>query len=130
MPDSLRTRHPLGRLPREDLDLIVEMVLQSGSLKGLAKAYGVSYPTIRNRLDRTISRLRAVLAGQEPDPLAELLASLIERGEITASAARRVRDLARQAASGRASVPARDDKRIDRQEQETESGPTARGGQQ
>lgn len=87
--------HVLLQLPREDLDLITELVLQSGSLKGLAEAYGVSYPTIRGRLDKVIERLRVVLAGHELDPLTELLAALLERGEISQPAAREVRDLVR-----------------------------------
>lgn len=90
--------HPLLALPREDLDLITELVLRSGSLKGLAEAYSVSYPTIRTRVDRVIGRLRETIEGRQPDELTELLASLLERGEITASAARRVRDTARKAA--------------------------------
>jgi hypothetical protein len=89
--------HPLAALPREDLDLIAELVLQSGSLKGLAKAYSVSYPTIRSRLDKVIERLEGVLAGREPDPMADLLARLVQRGELTAGGARAIRDLARQA---------------------------------
>jgi len=72
--------HVLGRLPREDLDLIVELVLQSGSLKGLAKSYSVSYPTIRNRVDKVIGRLRDAVDGREPDLFRELLATLVERG--------------------------------------------------
>ena len=80
--------HPLVALPREDLDLITELVLQSGSLKALAKSYGVSYPTIRNRLDKLIERLRTVLDGREPDPVAELLATLVARGELSAGGAK------------------------------------------
>jgi hypothetical protein len=85
--------HALATLPREDLDLIVELVLRSGSLKDLATAYGVTYPTIRLRLDRVIERLQAAVKGKQPDPLKELLARLVERGEMTASGARSVRDL-------------------------------------
>jgi hypothetical protein len=88
--------HPLLRLPREDLDLITELVLRSGSLKDLAAVYGVSYPTIRNRLDRVIERLKGAVDGRRPDPLSELLADLIERGELSPSAARAVRDVARK----------------------------------
>lgn len=87
--------HPLLGLPREDLDLIAELVLESGSLKGLAKSYGVSYPTIRGRLDKVIERLRGVMEDREPDPLAELLAALVQRGELSVSSARAIRDLAR-----------------------------------
>ncbi len=85
--------HVLGALPREDLDLIVELVLQSGSLKELASAYGVTYPTIRLRLNRVIERLRAVVHGKQPDPVKELLARLVEHGEMSASGARSVLDL-------------------------------------
>ncbi len=94
--DSSNSDHPLNRLPREDLDLIVELVLKSGSLKDLASAYGVSYPTIRARLDKTIERLGAAVRGQTPDPVSELLASLVERGELSPTGARAVRDLVRQ----------------------------------
>lgn len=88
--------HPLMLLPREDLDLITSLVLHSGSLKDLAAEYGVSYPTIRGRLDRVIERLREVLAGRAPDPVAELLATLVERGELSVSGARAVRELVRK----------------------------------
>ena len=83
-------------LPREDLDLIMELVLQSGSLKDLASAYGVTYPTIRLRLDRLIERLRFAVNGKQPDPLNELLAGLVERGEMSVSGARAVRELTRE----------------------------------
>ena len=49
----------LLHLPPEDLELMVEFVHLSGSLKDLAKARGQSYPTIRNRLDEVIARLDA-----------------------------------------------------------------------
>ncbi|MEZ5979231.1 MAG: DUF2089 family protein [Planctomycetota bacterium] len=94
--ESALLGHPLARLPREDLDLVVALVLCSGSLKGLAEAYGVSYPTIRARLDRTIERLRAVVEGAEPDPVRDLLAELVERGELSVSGARRLRDVLRE----------------------------------
>jgi hypothetical protein len=96
-PDPTKRDHPLTSLPREDLDLICELVLQSGSLKGLASAYGVSYPTIRNRLDRTIARLRDIVEGRATDPLTDLLATLVERGELTTRAAREIQQAARQA---------------------------------
>ena len=96
-PEHSIVAHPLGRLPAEDLDLIVELVLQSGSLKGLAEAYGVSYPTIRARLDRVIERLRGVVRGDSPDPMNELLARLVEQGQLTPPAARSLREQHRAA---------------------------------
>ena len=89
--------HVLCRLPREDLDLVAGLVLKSGSLKELAESYKVSYPTIRLRLDRVIERLKAAMKGKQPDPLSELLATLVERGEISPSVARSVREVARRA---------------------------------
>jgi hypothetical protein len=94
-------RHPLGALPVEDLDLITELVLRSGSLKDLAEVYGVSYPTIRLRLDRLIERLSAAVKGKSVDPMSELLARLVERGEMSATGARAVRDLARRLVEAR-----------------------------
>lgn len=91
--------HPLASLPREDLDLVVEFVLRSGSLKDLADAYNVSYPTIRLRLDRLIERLQAAVKGQKIDPLNELVAKLVASGELTSSGARAIRDMARKSAS-------------------------------
>lgn len=81
---------PLGQLPADDLALIVQFVLRSGSLKDLAKDVGVSYPTIRARLDGVIGRLRWAVEDRPRDPLAEALAELVQRGELTASGARRV----------------------------------------
>lgn len=91
--------HPLATLPREDLDLICALVLHSGSLKDLASEYDVSYPTIRARLDKVIERLRARLSGQPADPLSDMLAELVERGEITLPAAKRVREFVRRTPS-------------------------------
>jgi hypothetical protein len=48
----------IDRLSDEDLAFIKRFVLASGSLKALADAYGISYPTVRLRLDRLIERIR------------------------------------------------------------------------
>jgi len=83
----------LIHLPREDLDLITELVLRSGSLKDLASAYSVSYPTIRARLDRVIERLKDAVEGRQRSPVNGLLADLVERGELSFTGARAIRDL-------------------------------------
>ena len=92
-------------LQREDLDLIVQLVLRSGSLKELAEFYGVSYPTIRARLDRVIERLKGLVEGRKPDAVQEVLATLVERGELSAGGARAIRDVVRlQATEARLSA--------------------------
>ena len=88
--------HPLLSLNEEELDLVLQLVLASGSLKDLARVYQVSYPTIRTRVDRLIERLRQAVEGATPDPMMQLLAGLVERGEVTVAAARALRDLYRQ----------------------------------
>src|SRR4051794_36668930 len=92
---------PLRQLGDDDLDFIQRLVLSSGSLKDLARGYGVSYPTIRARLDKLIERLQARVQGQPPEPMADLLADLIAKGEVAPSAARAVlklhRDLLKKA---------------------------------
>ena len=71
-----------------DQELAMELVSCSGSLKELAKRRQVSYPTIRQRLNRLISRLEAARNNQPLDPMAEKLADLVDRGEMTLTAAK------------------------------------------
>ena len=54
-------------LEDEDVTFIRRFVLASGSLKEMAAQYGVSYPTVRLRLDRLIQTIRlAETAGADP----------------------------------------------------------------
>jgi hypothetical protein len=94
--ESRKPQHPLLSLSPEELDFVLRLVLASGSLKELAQAYQVSYPTIRGRVDRLIARLQQLIGDTPTDPMNELLADLVERGEITYSAALAVRDLHRK----------------------------------
>ena len=52
----------LSTLPVEHQRFIEMFVLASGSLKEIAKQTGVSYPTVRSRLDRIIDELRSRIA--------------------------------------------------------------------
>ncbi len=45
-------------ISKEDQEFIVDFVLCSGSLKEMAQKMGLSYPTVRNRLDDLISTLK------------------------------------------------------------------------
>jgi hypothetical protein len=44
----------------EDQLLAISLIKASGSLKAVASQYGVSYPTVRNRLDELIVRITAL----------------------------------------------------------------------
>lgn len=48
----------LTGLSADDQEFIIEFVKASGSLKEMAALLGVSYPTVRNRLDELIAKLK------------------------------------------------------------------------
>lgn len=50
----------LAGLSDEDVSFVKRFVLASGSLKELARAYGISYPTVRLRLDRLIEKIKVL----------------------------------------------------------------------
>ena len=52
---------PLSGLPIEHQRFIEMFVLASGNLKEIAGHAGVSYPTVRNRLDKVIEALRELM---------------------------------------------------------------------
>jgi hypothetical protein len=85
---------PLARLRYEDQVFVSEFVRSHGSIKDMEKAFGVSYPTVKNRLNRIADQLSLVeVAVEAPAPSAdEDVLAMLERGEITADeAAERLR---------------------------------------
>ena len=74
---------PLARLSAEDQVFVVAFVRCHGSIKQMEKFFGVSYPTIKNRLYRIAALLPlAEIAPDDGTPTGELLERL-ERGEAT-----------------------------------------------
>ncbi|CEN23601.1 DUF2089 family protein [Paraclostridium sordellii] len=47
----------LENLDDEDINFIKKFILSSGSLKEVASLYGVTYPTVRLRLDKIIQKI-------------------------------------------------------------------------
>lgn len=47
----------IDRLSNEDLAFLKRFLIASGSLKKVADEYGISYPTVRLRLDRLIQKV-------------------------------------------------------------------------
>lgn len=62
-------------LEDEDLSFIKKFVLASGSLKEVASVYGVSYPTVRLRLDRLIQKI-SLADRREEEPFLTYIRSL------------------------------------------------------
>ncbi len=49
---------PLAKLSPDDEAFVLEFIKASGSLKEMAKLLKLSYPTVRNRLDEIIERIK------------------------------------------------------------------------
>ena len=62
-------------LEDEDLAFVKKFILASGSLKEVASVYGVSYPTVRLRLDRLIQKIH-LSETTEADPYVSLVKRL------------------------------------------------------
>ncbi|MDO5095571.1 MAG: DUF2089 family protein [Peptostreptococcaceae bacterium] len=48
----------MSNLDDEDMAFIKRFILASGSLKEIANQYGVTYPTVRLRLDKLIQKIK------------------------------------------------------------------------
>ena len=77
---------PLARLSSEDQTFVAAFVRCHGSIKQMEQLFGVSYPTIKNRLNRIGALLPFVEVAPEQEPAppstSELLTRL-ERGELS-----------------------------------------------
>ena len=65
----------MAALEDEDGTFIKKFILASGSLKEMAAQYGVSYPTVRLRLDRLIQKIK-ISESAEADPYVSLVKRL------------------------------------------------------
>jgi hypothetical protein len=75
----------LASLSPEDCQFVELFVLSGGSLKEVGRHLNLSYPTVRNRLDKVISNLQALEADKRTER-AQILAAL-ENGDINAEEA-------------------------------------------
>ena len=76
---------PLACLSAEDQVFVAAFIHSHGSIKQMERLFGVSYPTIKKRLDRIAGELDFVQV-KPASPRAAVLDHL-ERGEITAEEA-------------------------------------------
>jgi hypothetical protein len=72
----------LDYLGEEDLMFVKRFILSSGSLKDLAQAYGISYPTVRLRLDRLIAKIQVVEDQQVKSPFETVLRVQLAEGNL------------------------------------------------
>jgi hypothetical protein len=69
-------RRWLEHLSEEDLAFLKRFLLASGTLKELARLYGISYPTVRLRLDRLIEKVKLIEEQSHAAPFELRLRSL------------------------------------------------------
>lgn len=62
-------------LESEDIAFIKNFILNSGSLKEIAKLYNVSYPTVRLRLDKIIQKIQ-LSSNEENEPFITFIKKL------------------------------------------------------
>jgi hypothetical protein len=71
---------PLARLTQEDQIFVTAFLRCHGSIKGMEELFGISYPTVKNRLNRIAAQLEYVEINPPPSAL-ELLRHL-EQGDL------------------------------------------------
>ncbi|MDJ0909165.1 MAG: DUF2089 family protein [Woeseiaceae bacterium] len=90
-----KTRSPsqpawIDALTEDELRFVERFLLCSGSLKALASEYGVSYPTLRNRLDGLIARVQELQSSEADGALKSKVRKLLRDGAISVDAARQI----------------------------------------
>lgn len=71
---------PLARLTQEDQIFVTAFLRCHGSIKGVEELFGISYPTVKNRLNRIAAQLEFVEIN--PPPSAMDVLKRLESGEI------------------------------------------------
>ena len=72
---------PLAQLPAEDQVFVMAFIRAHGSITEMERVFGISYPTVKNRLNRISALFEFVEVDSFPDRTAVL--AQLERGDIT-----------------------------------------------
>jgi hypothetical protein len=79
---------PLATLAADDQVFVAAFIRCHGSIKQMEQFFGVSYPTIKNRLNRIGAQLPFIEIDPQPEPTrpsVSALLSQLERGELSAT---------------------------------------------
>jgi hypothetical protein len=77
-------------LNSEQLSFIEVFLKSRGNIKDVEKELGISYPTVRAKLDEVIIALGYTVAKQKPSTDKKEVVDMLEKGEITADEALRM----------------------------------------
>lgn len=78
---------PLGKLGYEDQVFVAAFVKTHGSIKQMEAIFGISYPTVKNRLNAIASRLDIVDVKVDVTDSVSSILDKLERGDIDVSQA-------------------------------------------
>lgn len=88
-------------LDDEDLSFVRRFVLASGSLKEIAGIYGISYPTVRLRLDRLIAKIKLLSTDSVPSELERTLRIEYSQGKLDLGTMNRILEAHRRDVEGK-----------------------------
>jgi hypothetical protein len=74
---------PLARLTADDQLFVAAFVRSHGSIKKMEELFGISYPTVKNRLNRIGGAFDFVEVHLEPETRREEVLARLERGDIS-----------------------------------------------
>lgn len=77
----------LSYLTAEQLNFIEVFIKSRGNIKEVEKELGISYPTVRAKLDEVVAALGYTVTRQKDMPSSKDIVDMLEKGEITAEQA-------------------------------------------
>lgn len=77
----------MTNLDDEDVSFIKKFIVSSGSLKDIANQYGVTYPTVRLRLDKLIKKIE-ISEDNANDVYVSLIKSLVVNDKLEYNSAK------------------------------------------
>lgn len=77
----------MTNLDDEDISFIKKFIVSSGSLKDIANQYGVTYPTVRLRLDKLIKKIE-ISEDNANDVYVSLIKSLVVNDKLEYNSAK------------------------------------------
>jgi hypothetical protein len=75
-------------LSEEDWQFVKRLILASGSLKDVAHQYGISYPTVRIRLNRLIKKVQIFNSKKPKTPFHQKVQLLVADGRLDLATAK------------------------------------------
>lgn len=73
---------PLAKLVMEDQVFVAAFIKSHGSIKAMEKLFGISYPTVKNRLNRIAKQLDFIRVDIQSSSRSSDILDRLEKGEI------------------------------------------------